>query len=602
MVAVWFGGERLDTDDGTRLGFLYKSGFCERDGGGEKSRSFDFSVPETPHNNKTLVYSEDPAMDGVRRSARGTVIDGGVWMQGRIYLAEWSSHRYSMLFIMDNTPAELDIPAQGGLFRDTLVAGKEEAVTGGAIPNFSFYDYENGTNPVGGGTVTAPLPIYPTCNLGYIIDTMASAAGYIVNYPPDLILDAHNYGLILDSMSAYEEHTVDILGTPAGGFAVSVDGGGGTMSQAGFRPTLGTRMMSRGWPFRENVFVRTFQADRHIKIKLIQDVGTYAYMTGDGYSCYNGEGFPKPTPIGNGHLIALGTEFDLNAGDYFTVVNVGTDARQGDRFWWWGPLQPNPGYTGVVTTRFVTLTDDGVAQGGAIISLADNFPQELTLKQLLQAFCDIIAGYYEVDEASGIIEVSTFAELMSQMAVGVDLNKMRVMSVSSVRRYIDGWSQHNLVRCQSAGYVTENCKFIRDYPCANDYLDESQDWAEIPFNEGNWEIRDYGGQNYKVAVMQDVTAGGNGEYQYSGVLSVIRESPPHVPALHIQTTTDEGVGQEFGDFTGSTLTIDMTVQMPLFRFLKIRKRTLAHWLGNTYIIREAAWDSGVCKLTLLRLA
>ena len=599
MVAVWFGGEQLETDDSTRLGFQYKSGFCENDGGGEKSRTFDFSVPETPTNNRIFVYSEDPAYDGVRRSARGVIIDGGVWLTGRMYLTEWNGGRYSLLFIFDNTPDFANITAQGGLFSDYLESGKEEMVVGGTIPNFGFYNYVNGVNS-GSGMVPSPLTMYPTSNLGYLIDTMAAAAGYTVSYPAGSGMDAHDYGLVLDSMSSYEEHEVAVSGTALGGFTTTVDGGSGTMTDAGLVQLSG-RQMKRGWPVAHREFVRTFQALRALKIKLTQDIGDYAYVTNDGYDCYNGEGHPKPTPIGNGRLFAYGTEFELNAGDYFTIVNIYTDARQGDRFWWWGPLQPNPGYTGSVTTKFTTLTDDGVAQYGANINLADNLPVDLTLKKLLQAYCDIIAGYYDIDEANGVITVGTFPNMINSASVGVDLDTMRVTNVGAVRRYIDGWAQHNLVRCKSADYVTDECRFKRDYQCSNDWLEDEQEWAEIPFNDGNWEMRDVSGQYYKVAVLEDVQIGSNGDYNYKGTLSIIREAPAGVPALHIQTTTDDGIGNEFGEFTANTLTLEVTARMPLYRYLKIKKGMLARWIGNTYLIKEAAWDDGYCKLTLLRL-
>lgn len=596
MVAVWYGGEQLEVDNSTKIGFSYKSGICEADGATERSRTFNFTVPETPKNNRIFTYSEDPQYPGERQGVLGVIVDGGVWLHGSMYMTEWSGRRYSLLFIYDRT-SSFDAAGMGGLFPDRIeIDDKVLPVEGGTIPNYSFYEYLNGAHQVG-GPVGVPLTLFPTANLGYIIDTLASNDGYTVTYASGDT--AHHYGLVMPQMREWETHTVETqaAGGAVGGFTTIVDYGGGTLADAGLM--MGYRTMERGWPSANTVLVQCFTAIRHIKVRIVQDFGIYAYVTNNGYDCWNGEGTPKPTPIGQGHVIASGREFELDTGDFFTIVKISTDARQGDRMWWWGPLHSPPGYTGSVYTRFETMGENDVVGNGSTLNLADNFPEDLTLKKCLQAFCDIIAGFYDVDEVNKVITVSDFAGLMANATVGVDLDGMRILKVENVRRYIDGWAQHNRVRCKSADYVTDDCRFVRDYQCGNAWLEDERDWTEIPFNEGNWTMKNVGGTFYKCAQLDDVEVGSNGEYNHKGELTIIREAPAGVPAIHLQTTTDEGYGRQFGDFTLRTTTLVVTVRMPLFRFLQIRRGTLAHWMAREYLIREAAWDQNAAKLTLL---
>lgn len=595
MVAVFFGGEQLDVDNQTAIGFNYKSGICEADGATERSRTFDFTVPETPKNNRIFTYSEDPQYMGERRAVAGVIIDGGVWLKGDMYLTEWANkRRYHLLFIYDKGPDGLEATGMGGLFPDTIEIEKDTHVNeGGTIPNFSFYEYLNGTHSVGGGAGD-PVSLFPTANLGYIIDTLAAAAGYTVTYASSEV--AHHYGLVMPQMCEYETHSVQVSANSGAqnGFNYIVDTGYGTLAQAGL--DYGAKIMECGWTTKGIRLVYCFIATKHIKVKIKTNIGLYAYVTHDGYDCWNNEGEPKPTPLGQGHAMLFGTEFELNTGDYFTLVNVSTDAHQGDRFYWkfW------QAYNGqIIPTTFETMSDDGVVQSGSTLHLADNFPEDLTLKQCLQAFCDIIAGFYDIDEVNGVITVSDFAGLIANATIGVDLNKMRILQVDNVRRYIDGWAKHNRVKCKSASYVTDDCKFVRDYQCGNAWLEDDRDWTVIPFNEGNWTMKDVSGTMYKCAQLDDVEVGGNGEYNHKGELTIIREAPAGVPALHLQTTTDDGFGQDFGNFTIDTLTLVLTVRMPLFMFLKIRRGMLAHWNCREYLIREASWDKNAAKLTLL---
>lgn len=78
-----YGGVLLDVDEQSIGGFdtstLWNFGKEEAQG---KGRSLDLSVPATTNNRKTLNFYDTIPADGVRRGLEGSVICGGVAIDG----------------------------------------------------------------------------------------------------------------------------------------------------------------------------------------------------------------------------------------------------------------------------------------------------------------------------------------------------------------------------------------------------------------------------------------------------------------------------------------------------------------------------------------
>lgn len=582
MVRLQLGDQFLDTDNATRVGFKYTGGWVDGSAANEKCRTFDLSVPATPHNSSLLSWSDNPAQVGMRHGVTAVMMTGGVWMQGTLYLTGWSGRRYSLLFIYGHAAASLE--GNRPQFEDITEIRKEGVpiTIGGTIPNFGFYPYENPASNVGqfGGV----LDQMPVVNLGYYLEGLATAAGYTITWPAvSGWLNPHSYGLVLPTCVVEEWAKVSVIGAPDAtiGLSTTVTGGGGTLASVGLqltgcwyrRGTLNTRRMVYIFKALDRVTIRPLDNDA-------------AYVGGEGYDVYNGGEIYHP----------YDQQFDLNAGEYFTVVAPSDAHRNIFGHWHWHQTQ---GYEGAVNTQFEVLLSTATPQPGQTIELNENLP-DMTLKQGLDAFCDIICAVYTIDDAAKTVTVESLETLLANGQVDFDLNAMRIVEISSVKDYIDGWAQHNLVMCKSAEYVQEHEHFRHDYPVENDWLDDERQVSVIPWNEGGYSSGYPGFPNAKPVYLEDVIVpAGNSPYEYKGVLTIICEAPSGCPALHLQTVTDEGVGSAYGRFTRLTRQVEISVEMPLFQFVAIRNLAFAKYNSNVFVIRSAEWSDGVARLTLL---
>lgn len=583
MLRLMIGGSLADTDDATKIGFKFASGWVDGIQANGVYRTFDLSVPATAKNNELMQFSNNTAYDGMRQAMEGVIIDGGIWMPGKLYLVSSTRERYELLFIHGRPSWDANgMPS--GLFPDNMtVYDKMPSTNGGTIPHFGFYGYENGVGDP--QSVGIPLDHMPCCNLGYYIDTIATAMGYTVNWPSvSGWLNPYSYGLMLPTCNVYNYDTVTFTGSPTGGYSVTI-GGGGTLLDLGLQLT--TKSYRRGawaWP----VDVEVFMATRPLRIRT--NPGTTVIYAGErGYRIFNGD---LAVPQGD-------VEFDIAAGEWFTLGNIADRHRQlGGNWKWYGPLASPAGYTTPVSDTFTVMENQGTPGNLSTVNLADNLP-DLSLADALAAFCDIICGTYTVDTDAMTIDVVSLEDALRTLPVAIDLNKERITLVGTIKPYIDGWARSNRVRCKSEGYVTEECAFVRDYRCENEYLDKERIIGEIPFNDGNYILTNSGGVMYKTLWVEDVAVAADQSLEHKGVLTIFCEAPAGVPALHLQTTTDDGIGAAYNEFTAHAVTLEVTVRMPLYRYIRTQKGVLVHYMSKEWVVRSADWSDGLCRLVLL---
>lgn len=585
MLSVKVGDALIDTDKSTAIGFKFTSGWVDGIQANGKYRTFDFSVPATANNNRIFLHTNNTAFDGLRQHMEAAIGDGGVWLEGTLYLRSSDKERHNLLFVHGRNALGLDITKPSGVFADTIsVRDKMAMQLGGTIPDFGFYGYNNGNGDT--QAVTMPLDHMPCLNFGYWLRLMAAAAGYHIVFPAGSgWYSPFAYGLILPTANTYTDDTLTITGSGRGGWTYTV-GSGGTLADIGLN--LVTKRYKRG-QFNENVTVYVFQALRHLTI-VPDGTGTkYTYAGGEGYDVLCG---------GSSIHDPYAEEFEMNAGDWFTVADPDDTSHPFASWKWGGSLFQRPGYETPLTTTFTIKDDESVVENGETLNLADNLP-DLSLEDGLNAFCNIICGTYTVDTTAMTITVTTLSAAMAGMSVGIDLNSERVTKIGEVKPYIEGWAQHNIVRCDSADYVRDGCRFRRDYPCVNDYLEEEAELGEIPFNEGNHYMHEIGGNSYRCAFFEDITQGDDGTNDYKGDLSIICEAPANVPALHLNTTTDDGVGLDYADFTRDAITLEVSAALPLYKFLQLYTGTLVHFGSRDWVIRSANWSGGIVNMTLL---
>lgn len=588
MIEIVIRGNRVDTDKDTRLGLKFTGGIF-RIADNEFTRSYGLSVPETDGNNKLFNHDGDPVMDGVRTASEGYIMAGGVLMSGDLYLQSYGGRRYELLFVERRGSSLINIPLNQlsqGYFPDAITVRPKDVPSETTVPDFGWYWYHNETSHYG----DVGLPnIYPVTNLGYLIKEAAGAAGYAVQYlnGGSIYEDAANYGIILPTMNTFSSATVTVDGNAHGGWTYVVSGGL-TLADVGL--SIVSRRYKKGL-FGANVNVFTFTALRHIRVR-----GSANLVSGPLYAQGEGrrENWLNWQPSNAWVFGAI--DIELNAGEWFTMV-APADINDGiftDYIALLGGYETN-----IPTTTLEVLDDDGIAGDGETIYLSNNLP-DMTLADLLTTYCNLTCSSWTVDDFAGRVVVETFAHALSSAGTHkIDLDAARVVSVDSVERFLGGFARHNRVVCKPASYVTDEYKFLRDYPCANDILDDDSEYAVIPFNEGNYEID---GNGDLIAHFDDVTIGSNMEVQYNGVLSMFFAHLSGGAALHLQTINEVGgMGNEFAAFTNQATTVNVTVLLPLLEFAKLTPSTICTWRGRDYIIRTATWGEGKCVLELVRL-
>lgn len=583
-ITIQIGDELLDVDGESGFGLSFRNQWLDfgRDGG---VRSYDISVPATRKNNRIFGFHESPSMDGVRSSARAAVTLGGVRMDGDLFVDEWSGGRYSLLFVTgydDNFGRAPD----SSIFTNTLTYDKTSFQRGGTIPDFGLYVYNNDSpaaNPV----------IYPTANLGYLIDTIAGNLGYSVTYSSALRLqDAHAFGLVLDRMEVREDVDVTVVGhalkptatTPAWAVTVST----GTLADAGLAVTQKT--YKRG-DFLVECQVWVFKALRDVTIRvpgsqgilIAKGNGNDIVMNETGHTFYNLGQRPET--------------FDLEAGDWFSVGSW--DEVHGGYFGGirWN-LAANPhGFTTDLNFTFsVERVSSSLSSYGDLLRLSQNLP-DMSLEDYLTNFCLLTCQVWVPDIAAKTIEVRPLdAMLASPWQAGL-VERMRLAEVGSVKKYVDGWARHNYVRCKSADYVNESCKFVRDYEQGNDYPEDERDAGTVAWNEGNW--NDANGE--PALFLDDIITSDSGELSGKGKLTILAESASGESARHVEVLNREGIGETFRSFIYSATTVRVTMYMKGYEFLRLNGTDgrMLTWGGRRWIVREGNWSDGAADLTLL---
>lgn len=590
IISLMIGGFLCDVDGDTKLGLSWDSGLFA-DGGIKLSRSFGLTIPCTATNDKILDMSFSHDFPGVRRWAQSSIDAGGVALNGRIYLQETDGVRYELLFVYGDLAS-----AASGIFSDSiqgylvdlpeyieLTGSKDDVVMGGPIPAFGWYEYHNGAATTGSAVSgSGAAALFPSVNLAFLIEMAAQACGYTCVFPAPANQDAHHFGLVLPTMNTYTDTVCRVTGSARNNYT-DVNN---NLAAAGL--TVTTRRYKRG-RYNANVTAFVLIATKSLDIEYIESSG--------GTNTHNvfakGMGYDLPQSWIDDHMLDYSVAgFHLNAGEWFAIVNWSDMVTTHNHNYW----HLTSGYTTAIDCTFTVKDDNGVVQVGETINLADNLP-DMSLSDLCQAYCGLCDLLLSIDEENKIITFTPISDILSGF-IHIDLDKLMRSDATAITRYIDGFARHNYVRCQSESYVTEECKFLRDYQCDNDVLDEEREIVTVPFNEGNWEI---GVGGLKEAVFDDVEVGDNNSVQYRGALSVFYEGQPNVYALHVQTINDEGVGLEAAAATLNAMQCRVTARIPFHKFATLQAGAIAKLHGRFWTIKSAVWSGEAADLELIYL-
>lgn len=594
-ISITIGGAAMDVDGNTSLSLLWRSSLFSGDKLGQ-SRTMDLTLPATPGNRLSLGMADVPGFVDNRRWSPIVINAGGIIVEGRAVVTGCTvGGRYEVAAVLGGECELLDgmetVPVAGNLTtgRTITLRGKQPAVSG-VIPPFSFYNYHNGVNTA--GTADCPPTIYPSVNLGYLIDEAATAAGLKFRSLAAAELQPENFGLVLGSMKmdSGEEKEVRVSGSPRAGFNATVDGGG-TLEDLGF--TYGLRRYKKGL-FGANVSVYCWTATRQVTLSFPAWSPGYPDSAAVVIGGTGRNFFGKKEP---GHW-AEGGEITLAAGEWFTVEAFGNW-----KMWGLGDYWKDYEDHCACSFRVKSYTDD-YTEGGTV-GLDGNLP-DLSLMELAKGYClmtDCVLVYNSARAQrvarKGELLAVPVGDVMGE-AVAWRLEDYGVASDEgqALTWGIDGWGRRSVVECRSEDWVPEEKRYRRVYDIGDVAAASETVVGVIPWNDGSW-VDGGGGREL---LLSDVVSADNGGRDYKGVLTAfMRSGEGGQWARHLSTLSDLGVGDYTRALVGNPQRAQVRGRLPLHKFSTLHTGTTVMWRGLLWLVLEAAWHDGWCEYSLYLL-
>lgn len=589
-----YGGEWLDVDAQSVGGFDFTTLWTlDSTRITEKGRTLDLSVPATSKN--TRVFNDHKLIpgDGVRRGINGMVVAGGVNITGTIYVSEYSGGRYSLMMAYGQSFGgfkRVNYAAAFAADTMTLVAS-DVPKSCGVVPDFGWYEYGNETAPHATVYDSGAL-LFPSANLGHIIDALAASLGYTVNYPHPILgrgYQAHAYGLVMSSFGVQSfQGGADVSGSAMNGFSYTLTGAV-TLADLGLEVVVQKR--ARGVTL-ELVYCEVFRATKPVHISIPANSNVVVFGN-NSYTLYNDwEG-------------TQGAEFDLVPGDTFSFARPNEWHKVAGEYYWNRYKTPHA-FENYLTVTFAVARSKSNPIPGETMRLASALPEQ-PLEWWLDAYCNIIFAAWTVDEATKTITVKTYGErygdALADAGNHISLEKEKMIAIESVKKYVDGFAQENHTRCDGKyDNLGSLLPFDRVLAMYNEYLEKSRDMDVIPFNDGGIQ----GGHDERFYLyLNDVRPDGEGGYTYDGVLTVFFENNANTDgAVSLQEILNLGVGLDFNDGNdrydfSRSMSVSVRVLLPLFRFAEIGGETCVSLHGRDFVVRNAKWSEGVARLEMM---
>lgn len=587
-----FTGQLIDVDTSTDFSLKSENPFfCV--GITELSHTQDFSVPATQHNNQIFNVDNSVIMQGWRRGRDCWLGYSSGEIAGKLFIKDYNKERYNVLFIWG---AELDDVLSQPII-NYLQTGLSLSVVANptlkdSINDFGWCNYsEVHFEP----SFSDGLSLMPTVNLGWLMDSAATAAGYTIKMDGDTLnnnpyrqYNAYNYGININTANVGDRYHVYMSNWAATGLNAinyqTYDDSSNPVSDvaAGFQLTNVSLWTNQpGLP----VTGKCFRALRNIKIRLRPNNQVICMSINGIYLNTEGNGGQFP-------YIEYDTLLYLTAGQSVTFVNV----ADFDYYTW---AVSYDGYDTPFNYDFEIIDSSTVANLGDSIDLDDNLP-DYSLLELVRNWCLMTSSFFEIDAENKQIIIrsieAVLAARISNKIVDID-NNGRILDVGQLRRYIDGYSQHNLTRCNSADYVAEVNRFGADYPCDNDLLDDSSEFGTISFNDGN--ISPDGEAVFKN--VEPLEGGGVSLRPAVGVF-MFNTDGLGGHSYHLQYVENNyGMHNPMAAITTNGVSIVLTVREQLAKYLSHTYDEIYQYGGCMWIAKDYTWKDNATQFTLVKV-
>lgn len=584
-------GQRIDVDAETD--FSLKSSnpfFCV--GVNELSHTQDFSVPATKKNN--LIFNVDNSViaDGWRRGRDCWMSYSAGEIAGKLYIKDHNKGRYNVLFIWGAELDDILTQPVSSYLASALYLEIQGPKPLDRVDDFGWVNYnEVHYDPSFGDG----LSLAPTVNLGWLMTKASQQAGYNILIDGQAFAlqaaqyNPYNYGFTLDRCESGKLYHLGF-----GGFAADIStmlfnnyqlfddnsnpvslSAGGLSYQIRALPTTSPGNL---------VTCLCFTATRQVRLKLTPDSNVIVLSINGNSVSTEGNGGQFPYVEYNEYLT-------LSAGQSFTILNV----NDFDTYTW---SIRNNGYT-TPTTYNIEVTDtETTASVGDIVYLDSNLPDK-SLLDLVRDWCLITSSFFEVDAENKIINIYTIADVVgsgiSSDITDIDSGERDILSVGELRRYIDGYSQHNYTLCDSADYVAEVNRYRADYPCDNDLLDDDSDFGVIGFNDGN-----IAGDGEAVFDNFQPISGGGVEMKAS--CGIFFFDPYGGAARHLSWVEQNyGMHTAMAGITSQAVSIVLTVRETMTQYLSHRSTELLQYGGCLWVAKSYTWQENATQMELVKV-
>lgn len=584
-------GQRIDVDAETD--FSLKSSnpfFCV--GVNELSHTQDFSVPATKKNN--LIFNVDNSViaDGWRRGRGCWMIYSAGEIDGKLFIKDYNNGRYNVLFIWGAELDDILTQPVSSYLASALFLAIESPKPSDRVVDFGWVDY----NEVHYDQLFSDgLSLSPTVNLGWLMDMATQQAGYKILIDGQRIgfqddqYNPNNYGFTLDRCESGKLYHLGF-----GGFAADIStmlfnnyqlfddnsnpvslSAGGLSYQIRALPTTSPGNL---------VTCLCFTATRQVRLRLSPDSSVIVLSINGNSVSTEGNGGQFPYVEYNEYLT-------LSAGQSFTILNV----NDFDTYTW---SIRNNGYTTPATYNIEVTDTETTASVGDIVYLDSNLPDK-SLLELVRDWCLISSSYFDIDPDTKTINIYTIERVVgrgiSNTIIDIDSGQRDILAVGSLRRYIDGFSQHNNTVCDSADYVSEANRYRADYPCYNDLLDDSSDFGVIGFNDGNI-IGD--GE----AVFDNFQPLNGGGVEMKASCGIFFFDPNGGAAKHLQWVENNyGMHNTMSGITSQAVSIVITIRETMMQYLSHQSTQLWQYGGCLWVARSRTWKDNATQIELVKV-
>lgn len=564
------GADFLELKSGTEIQFQYNNSTLAI-GNVKLSRSTEFLIPKTPHNESLLLFSSNIAGSGVmmRRKVQAEAHhSSGGYVKGYLSLKSYSKNEYSAIFVYGELEALKKTLEMGNI--STYVVTTEQLATsagrattsaqnasGVLLNNFDFYRYISDVPPA--DKFASTINMSPTVKLRYLLGLCATATG--INLDNSFDADpVKGMGILLKGKAnAKATQSLFLFNSPD----YNTFSFNGTASSFFYQSVKNVTLADKS-----TVKIKVLVANTNLTIEF-PEIGNAALIINGSIANFNEN---------NVMIINAGSNYHLNSGDWFYIAS-------GFNYYFGKLAEP---FTELIDAE-LSLSKDFIAGDitlGENFVLSANLP-ELTFNDLLKTTAGVMLSGLGFDEATNTLSLFDFNY---DKANSIEIDNM-LIEIESVDRTFMDYCRKNEIRFKSEDYVSNDSSIV--YSIDNANLAEKKLIYTIPLNDGiksenGAYIKDFRYENaWKKTAKTDslVIASKTGENLEH--ISRIYENFPTILNSKLKTIIE------------NSTTVKVKLKMYLFQFLAINYRTTFKYRGVHYTVYEASFSGGIVSATLI---